>query len=270
VTINQELFDGQNLPVSYDLVCRLDGKVPVFVFSASKAAISQSSTLVHLIDDFRETFEGIGEFQNSEEGLGFGGCFRPSLPSLPLEGFSTWEASLPARIIGKKGTNWIEAYRLSCSLALLTGGFLFVETKPNKMGLQQLAVPVLVCRMGVFALEITLSPTVRQWIAARRQETEGMAIKMMVACFDRMWPDFLSQDRSFRLHSFRVFDNGRGTGLVMDVPGNATGIYVDGFGLNDGPGWELDSHNVDNPVQQLSLLAGLTSVLRLVRESQLK
>lgn len=58
----------------------------------------------------------------------------------------------------------------------------------------------------------------------------------------------------------RVHRNGQ---LIIDVPGDACGLYVDGFSKSlkesSGP-IQLDSHNVDGHHQQLALLSGLAAL----------
>jgi len=49
-------------------------------------------------------------------------------------------------------------------------------------------------------------------------------------------------------------------GVVLDVPGNACGIYnppEHDYGLPRKEGCKFECHNVDSPMQQLTLLVGL-------------
>ena len=202
--------------------------------------------------------------------LGFGGVFTPCEPFLPLEGFSTWKADVCEEVLGDIGkSNWAPAYQLSCSLSVILRIMEFAEASPNTLELNQLATLVSICRgdMGGFGLGATLSPIARNWIAANRSKNEEVAQSAMIATYRHMWPDYFKKDEDFRLYSFRVNSQG-GNGLIMDIPGSACGIYVEDVGRGN-QGWEISSHNVDSPIQQLSLLSGLCAILRLVRESQL-
>ena len=63
----------------------------------------------------------------------------------------------------------------------------------------------------------------------------------------------------FHDYDFRIaLKNGR---LIMDCPGNACGINPDEeWGEKDDRGYKFSGHNVDNPMQQLTLLAGLAAL----------
>lgn len=273
-SIDRDLYQGNPVPVRYDLVFLLEDEKPTFMLSACTNLVSEILTDDPLIKMVQEEFPGIGDFANSSDTLGFGGfggIFKTSKPFLPLEGFSTWKARVPREVIAPKETDWNPANQLVCSLAVLMRTLEFAEAEPNQKSLQQLATHLMVCRagMGGFGLAATLSPATRQWIASHRSQVEEVGRQTMIAVHEWMWPDYLSKDREFRLHNFRVWDNGQGNGFIMEIPGEGTSIYVDGMDVRNGPGWNLESHNVDSPVQQLSLLAGLCSILRMVRESQL-
>ncbi len=275
-SLDPNLYKDKPIPIRYDLVFQLEDDKPVFVLSASRELIREISEIpadAAYIKGLQEDFHEIGEFSNSDEMLGFGGVFAPCEPLLPLEGFSIWKADVCEEVLGDIGeSNWAPAYQLSCSLSVILRMMEFAESSPNSLGLNQLAILISICRgdMGGFGLAATLSPIARNWIAANRSKSKEVAQLAMIATYRHMWPDYFEEDEDFRLHSFQVYDNSQGgTGLVMDVPGNACGIYVDGSDLNKGPGWDIHSHNVDSPIQQLSLLSGLCAILRLVRESQL-
>jgi len=269
---DMDLYNSKPVPVRYDLIFRMDGKKPVFVLSAFTDLIKSVPSEAPIIKSLQKRFGGIGEFVNSNDGLGFGGVFVPYLPFLPLKGFSTWRALIPFKVIGDKKSDWSSAYKLACSISVIAIALEYAKCESNPRSLQQLATHLLVCNggMGGFGIAATLSPVARNWIATHRPETEATARTATIAVYEQMWPDYFREDKEFRLHDFRVWDNGNGTGLVIDIPGQACGLYVDGMDLDKGPGWSLDTHNVDSPIQQLSLLAGLCSILALVRQDQLK
>jgi len=274
-SLDRDLYQGKPVPVRYDLIFLMEDEKPTFVFSAPTDLIGQIPVDNPVVQSVHEESPEIGAFVISNDALGFGRIFESGEPFLPLDGFSTWKARVPWEVIapakGKKKTDWNPAMQLACSLAVLTRELEFVKAEPNPRGLKQLATLLLVCRagMGGFGLAATLSPDTRQWIATHRPQAEDIGRRAMIYNFEWMWPDYLREDRQFRLHGFKVWDNGNGNGFIMDVPGEATGIYVDGMDIGNGPGWNLESHNVDSPVQQLSLLAGICSILWLVRQSQL-
>jgi hypothetical protein len=73
--------------------------------------------------------------------------------------------------------------------------------------------------------------------------------------------------RKYDRHDFRVWlqdDKGR---LVLDCPGkNNCCIHPDGWPSSDTPrGYDFTCHNVDTPMQQLTLIAGLAALCDLAR-----
>jgi hypothetical protein len=73
--------------------------------------------------------------------------------------------------------------------------------------------------------------------------------------------------RRFDDFHFRAYVHQHGQ-LIIDVPGEACGLYVDGMSRSlkeaSGP-IELDCHNVDSPAQQLTLLSGLAALAGMTR-----
>jgi len=56
-----------------------------------------------------------------------------------------------------------------------------------------------------------------------------------------------------------------GGALVIDCPGNATGISPDFGSMKPGRGYEFVEHNMDTPMHQLQILAGLAALHDLAR-----
>jgi len=75
----------------------------------------------------------------------------------------------------------------------------------------------------------------------------------------KMFPSYARFDERSGYEAY-IRDNGQ---LIINVPGDACGLFVDGFSdslhENAGP-MELSCHNVDSPVQQIALLAGLAAL----------
>ncbi len=66
--------------------------------------------------------------------------------------------------------------------------------------------------------------------------------------------------------SFRAFINDTKGWLNISIPGDACGLHPSsGMGCRDGRGYEFSCHNVDNSVQQLTLLCGLAALHDLAR-----
>ena len=63
-------------------------------------------------------------------------------------------------------------------------------------------------------------------------------------------------------YGFRAYILHKG-GIAIDIPGNATGIYnppEDYFDPQRKTGCKLKCHNIDTPMQQIALLAGLAAL----------
>ncbi|MBI2025681.1 hypothetical protein HYT04_02765 [Candidatus Kaiserbacteria bacterium] len=83
------------------------------------------------------------------------------------------------------------------------------------------------------------------------------------SAYQHMFP----RRRQFGDYDFRA-DVHRNGQLIIDVPGDACGLYVDGMSKSlhevSGP-VELDCHNVDGHHQQLTLLCGLATLTSMAR-----
>jgi len=273
--VDQKLFDGEDSPVRYDLIFRIEDGKPTFVLSVPTDILGKISPDAPLFGIMKERLPGIGDFVISEKELGFGGVFSACEPLFPIDGFPSWKATVPERVIVPIESNgqsdWDSAYRLSATLHVVAFAYQFRDPKPNPMGTQQLATFALACQpeMHGAELSLTLSPVARQWIVANCGRSKKMALEAMITTYRRMWPDYFREDEQFRLHGFRAESRYENKQFILDVPGDACGIYIDGMELDDGPGWNFNSHNVDSPIQQLSLLAGICSILYRIRLSQL-
>lgn len=62
-------------------------------------------------------------------------------------------------------------------------------------------------------------------------------------------------------HYIRARIENSNSWLNIDCPGDACGLHPgDGFGPQEGQGYEFACHNVDNPIQQITLLVGLAAL----------
>jgi len=271
LTLDRDVYYGNPVPVRYDLVFQMEGIQPMFVFSAPEALVRIISPDAPKIQTLKQNFAELGEFAKSDDNLGFGAIFSKCEPLLPIDGYLTWKAAVPPEIIVRDTTDWAPALQLAATLDVLTSAARVAGAQLNSKNLQQLVMYYLLCHpdMNGFRLNVTISPNVRHWIEEHRTHVEPIARDAMIAVYRHMWPDYFREDEESCLHSFRVWDNGNGDGLAMDVPGQTCGLFVDGMDIVKGPGWHLDSHNVDSPIKQLSLIAGLAAITRQVRESQL-
>lgn len=267
-----DIFCGKSVPAMLDLVCIIENNIPRFVMALRKNVLDNLSLDAPLIEEAQKRFDGLGSFVNNPRALGYNGTFSLSEDSFGYpDEFKVYKTNLPNDVIGKQNNNWIKAWRISCTLQLLFMELsLYDEHIENPNKICQLLSGLLACypEMNGSALSITVSPVLRNYIETHRELVQKTAIETMALCFNRMWPQYFSGEREIPLICYFGVRPNYGTdnsGFVMDIPGNACGLYVDGMKLEDGPGWELESHNVDSPVQQLTLIAGIASIARLYR-----
>jgi hypothetical protein len=101
-----------------------------------------------------------------------------------------------------------------------------------------------------------------QWLVAI-SENKWTMLDEVVTAMTRAW-DIMSKGRDYDKYYIRAFcEQGR---LIMDVPGNATGIYMGTGSFGAGYG-TMYSHNMDTGLQQLSILAGLAKLHDLYRKA---
>lgn len=232
-------------------------------------------------------------FFNIKEPWGFGGVLhpyhRPGYPgileyAIPIpriekdggeceacEGTATTEGMDCLHCMGTgRGTmlEWDSAACISGTLWILE----FVLNRPDK----QLLAGVNTERKQLLSLRTsfdkerhfigatlsgTFSSYLRSFSKRRFPEVEG-ALKSV---YLQMFPSHGKFGDFF--YKAEVHENGR---LLLDVPGDACGLYVDGTRLDfdeTSRPMQLDCHNVDGCHQQLALLSGLAALCGMARKS---
>ena len=176
---------------------------------------------------------------------------------------------MPSNSIGGDDRKQRAADCISGTLLVLLDSLRFMS---GYHGISQLAIVSLAYANSNYDISATLSPTVRKWIVENRTKAGTAAERAMVAAGKIMWPSWFPKRKAEAKDAekeFRVSLMPDGQhGLCFDVPGNACDLGVAGGGWSDGPGWELGGHNIFGPTQQLMLLAGLCTMVRLCREAQ--
>jgi hypothetical protein len=256
--------------VSYELTFSLEMGRPEFALCASSTLLSAIKDTAHAITLVSDAIPRIGKFVNDASlHFGFGGIFRQAARTLNIADFSGWKAEVPANATGdKQGLR--KAYQLCGTIAAVTRALEGATGPTNHRDLKQLAKVLTSCapEKHGFGLLACLSPTAWEWICAHRHECHAAALEAMVATAKCMWPQFFRGNKQAARAAFRVWDNASGQGLVLTVPGSATGLGLDHV---DDNGWQqFASDNVDSPVQQLALLAGFCTIVRLVRQAELE
>ncbi len=106
----------------------------------------------------------------------------------------------------------------------------------------------------------TLSRTLCDYLRSHSNKELPTVKGALKRVYERMFPSY----QRFDDYSYRadIRNNGQ---LILDVPGNACGLYVDGS-LREASGpIELHCHNVDGHHQQTTLLCGLAALSGMIR-----
>jgi len=152
-----------------------------------------------------------------------------------------------------------EVNRISEKLALLTRLLRYPPEQDTPSDLPQLLVVETMFRedMGGGSLWGEYSVPLVNWLGIlgwERAEIPEMAEAMKVAYTHMMGSKFLS-DSNF----WAVVENNKGW-LNVSCPGSGCGLHPNSHGWDYGEGYEFSCHNVDNSLQQLTLLAGLAAL----------
>lgn len=107
----------------------------------------------------------------------------------------------------------------------------------------------------------------RAFIGAQLSETFGDYLRTLApgdlplvrAALKSAYLQMFPTHSTFGDHSYRASFRHNGQ-LLIDVPGDACGLYVDGFDVKPSGAMELSCHNVDGHHQQLALLCGLAAL----------
>lgn len=164
--------------------------------------------------------------------------------------------------------DYAEAFAVSATLTVLFGFMMFPEVETS------CSLPQLIC---VHTVTIKRSHGGSIGGEYSREAVEWMRrcgpgeIPEMVSAMRVVWEKMDGRMMEFYEHSFRAnLSNGVGW-LCTDLPGDACGLHPShnaSYEIERGRGCEFSSHNVDNPMQQLVILASLAALHDLVRKGR--
>lgn len=195
---------------------------------------------------------------------GFGGVLQQLPDEQP---FTVWKADLPCvrNREDQFGFVWGPAYNISATLAILLGGLFFSH---NDLTWQSPRQQLVTCRLGIHSdpsdhfLLVRLSKKLVVWLSGFPEDTTLPSVtQAMSGVYFKMLPDERSQ--IVAKLELRAYIAQPGW-LHFNVPGNRCGLDPD-FNASIDRGYELQPHNVDNPVQQLALLVGIAALCDLYR-----
>lgn|SRR3989344_7537152 len=158
---------------------------------------------------------------------------------------------------GKKRENeyvWTPAFAISASLNLFFDSAFYFEESIGTPKNQLLTIQLSTAH-GMHGGELsgTYSPVLVKWLKNHPGRITEIENAMRKAYIRMLRKDYLDE------LSFRASTNERGW-FLTSCPGDACGLHPTDHSMRDDCGFQFRSHNVDNPAQQLTLLAGLAAL----------
>lgn len=250
-----KIITHENAPRWYALSC--DPKSPSITVSVHQdvaKTIKPVSETAPVVEALIKTFE-FRQFEGSlEENFGFEEAVLRS-----EEGkFVNFTAKLP--VVSKLlNYEWDPAFAVSASLNLLFRLIAYPDVETNSQ-LPQLLIVELVTYRGPNggSLGGMYSKPLVKWLSAKGRHYH---IPEMESAMRAMYEAMVPNEDLIALRSFRASIGDEGGWLNVDCPGNACGLNPEsGYRDTGGNGYGFECHNVDTPVQQLTLLAGLAAL----------
>lgn len=184
-------------------------------------------------------------------------------------GWSSLRFNLP-RIDHGDAEGWKKAYAISATLSLIfavVNVFDYDQPISHASKHQLLAIWPLNAMNGQHgsAFNAHVSPQMCRWLAAKISPKNTVtdlpcALVAMKDAYRRMWPTVHSSVFS----EFRAYIKPPYL-IRLNCPGNASGLGVSYFEPDEG-GYSLDCGNIDNPMQQITLLVGLAKIHDMARK----
>ncbi len=153
--------------------------------------------------------------------------------------------------------DWHTAYAISATFTLLFSLIEYPERITGEKFPQLLTVHTATIRdLHGGALGGDYSIPLVQWLSSFAPQTP---IPEMGEAMRKAYVRMLGS-RHLYAGSFWASVDSKGGWLNTSCPGDACGLHPGHDALHDGHGYEFSSHNVDTPMQQITLLAGLAAL----------
>lgn len=163
--------------------------------------------------------------------------------------------------VPKDDEMWKVAYTISASFSVFASKFNYLVEETSS-SLPQLFIIGTRAKRGMFGCPIggEFSPALCEWLSSFKPGTEfSDIVEIMRSVYTEMYGDMIGIDIKKDRFQKQLFakilrENGY---LIMGCPGDRCGIGAVEMDVEKGRGYRLESYNVDQPVQQLTLLVGL-------------
>jgi hypothetical protein len=247
----------ENIPCWYEL--SWDKKTPGIILRIHRDFIKNTEfdflnswQVKELMEDFK-----FPEFKaDFNQDIGFGGAFKNQGKN--KDGFWNFLVEIP-QIKTATGVDFRQADIISGSFTTLTNFLSSLCKKETSTPFSQLITLNTITKSNLiqkgYSFSGEISFLLRRWLAdvsGRREIPE--VIQAMKTAYQKMSVSFKYYENEFRMN---IWENG---GLSISCPGDACSLYSDQSVSNNTKGYKFGSDNVDNPMQQITLLAGLAAL----------
>ncbi len=171
-------------------------------------------------------------------------------------GKSKYDSDEKCLFCGGSGRQWTidrkDAYAISASFTIFTRWLEYCEIETSASCPQLLTVQT-ITEIGTHggSLSGDISIPMRKWLESLGERVELLEMtRAMKIAYDRMFGL-----RDYDQYSFNAYAaNGR---FIADCPGDRCGLHPSDWYARKEEGYEFSCHNVDSPVEQITLLAAL-------------
>lgn len=249
---------GETLPCWHELSWESEEVALVLRIHQSYADAITIKPDAPIVLGFQETF-GLGNFNGDLRGnFGFNEALRNRGEK---DGFYEFAIELPRieRATREPRLNWRRAHEISTSLDILTMRLHDYDHEvptifPQLITFEASGSPKHSALFGEIGIPL------RRWLSSKPDHSlVPDAVAAMKAAHVWMFGAHGSLASHFEM---RIKDKG---GLIASCPGEGCGIYPVDWNFREGRGYRFTSHNVNNPAQQLTLLAGLAALHDIAR-----
>lgn len=259
-------------PLWHDVCFEQNGKAVSVRFKIHRDVVGRFFDLINNSNAQRireQLIEG-AVFTDAKEGeaWSFDGVMQPLKTD---EDWVAWQAVLP-RILYPRSENrvrWDDIHKVSATLGFSLYIIAYaldskIQSKtPQLFVVSGFGIPKGPSTAGFSA---TLAPQLCNWMAkSLTKEMAGRVVAMMNAVYLAMWPEKGALGGFGGMFENALLCNSPGY-IHLNCPGNACGLDPKDYDTRKGElfeyGYDLVPHNVDSSLQQLTLLAGLTTLVQ--------
>ena len=163
--------------------------------------------------------------------------------------------------------NYKAAYAISASFTLLLGLAEYPEKRTRAKEPQLLTVTTITDRGNHGgSLQGNYGIVFCNWLDEQKPNHELKEVKASMA---KAYSEMMGEISRLDPHGFLAYMQDKGR-VTLKVPGDASDLFVEANTIiENNRGREFYSHNIDTPVQQITLLVGLAKLCDLARKSKI-